>query len=47
VQWEEEILAPARYDEAIEHDLIVGEWMLEITLQDATGSCVVDWSGSS
>ena len=47
VHWEEEIVAPARYDESIEHALIVGEWTLEITLQDATGSCDIRWQGSN
>jgi hypothetical protein len=47
VQWEEEIVAPARYRESIKHELITGEWTLEITLEDATGSYDIKWEGSS
>jgi hypothetical protein len=46
VQWEEEIVAPARYRESIEHELITGEWTLEITVEDATGSYDIEWEGS-
>jgi hypothetical protein len=47
VQWEEEIVAPARYRESVGHELLTGEWTLEITLDDATGSYVIEWEGSS
>ena len=47
VQWEEEIVAPARYNESFSHELISGEWTLEMTLQDATGSYDIQWEGSN
>lgn len=47
VQWEEEIVAPARYNELIKHDLTMGEWTLEIVLRDATGSYDIRWQGSN
>lgn len=46
VRWEEEIVAPARYRKSIEHELITGEWTLEITVEDATGSYDIEWEGS-
>jgi hypothetical protein len=47
VQWEDEIVAPARYNQILEHELIEGEWTLEIALQGATGSYDIQWKGSN
>jgi hypothetical protein len=46
VQWEEETVAPARYNEPIKHDLTTGEWTVDVVLRDATGSHDIRWQGS-
>lgn len=47
VQWEEEIAAPDRYKEVHGFDPVVGDWTLELTLEDATGNYDVQWSATN
>lgn len=46
VRWEEEIAGPDRYKEVQKFDPVVGDWTLELTLEDATGSYDIQWSAT-
>jgi hypothetical protein len=47
VQWSEVFEAPAKFDESFTLDLIVGDWTLKITLDEASGNYSVRWEGSN
>ena len=47
VRWEEEIIAPARWNESREFEPIVGEWTLKLSLEKATGGYDVHWRASN
>jgi hypothetical protein len=46
VRWEEEIVAPASYSESRHFEAVAGEWMLEVSLEDATGGYDIQLIGS-
>jgi len=45
VHWFEVFEVPAEFDETFVLDLIVGDWTLEIALDEASGSYSVRWEG--
>ena len=47
VRWEEEIVAPAHWNESREFEPAVGEWTLRISLENATGGYDVHWQASN
>jgi hypothetical protein len=47
VRWEEEIVAPARWNELREFEPVVGEWTLKLSLENATGGYDVHWQASN
>lgn len=47
VRWEEEIVAPARWNESREFEPTGGEWTLKMSLKNATGGYDVHWQASS
>lgn len=46
LQWSEVFEAPAKFDETFNLDLIVGDWILKINLEDASGNYSIRWEGS-
>ena len=46
VRWEEEVVAPARRNESRAFEPIVGEWTLEVSLEEATGGYDILWQAS-
>jgi hypothetical protein len=47
VCWEEEIAGPDRYKETHKFDPVVGDWTLEVALEDATGGYDIRWSATN
>lgn len=47
VQWEEEIVAPANYNKSEGFGAAVGEWILEVSLEGATGGYDIRLVGSN
>jgi hypothetical protein len=47
VIWEEEITGPDRYKETHKFDPVVGDWTLDLTLEDATGGYDIQWSATN